>query len=70
MTTRRIISIKLTPDEIAEIIKAHLEAEGFEVGEDVDFSIETVTVGYGVNEQDVKKFGGCKVTCSMVVGGK
>lgn len=62
----RIVTIKLSREEVAKIIKEYLSEEGFVVDEDnINFNIETVWHGYGQDEHSEKEFTGCTVTCNM-----
>ena len=63
---KRIVKVKLEPDEIFSILSAHLTKEGFDV-QGINADVETVYEGYGVNEHAVKKFTGCTAACTMKV---
>ncbi len=66
MTVSRKLTINLSPDEVAEIIKEHLAKEGFDVNEtNIAFKLKTFGVGYGMYEHDETKFSGCEVTCEL-----
>lgn len=66
MKVTRTMIIKLSCEEITEIIKDYLSKEGFVVDEKkIDFNVETVWHGYGQDEHSEKEFTGCTVTCNM-----
>lgn len=46
--TLRSVSVTLSREELASIIKCHLEREGFEV-KDVDFRVTSRIEGYGMD---------------------
>lgn len=65
MRITRTITINLSREEIAEIIKDYLSAEGFEVNEkNIEFKVESYYEGYGLESQ-MKQFTGCNVVCTL-----
>lgn len=66
MQMTRKVTINISRDELAEIIKDYLSEEGFEVdAKNVNFNLETAYEGYGYDEHEVKKFTGCNVVCEL-----
>ena len=67
MKVTRTVTIKLSREELAEIIKDHLSKEGFTVDDTkhIDFDAKSVTRGYGMGEYQTTEFTGCTVTCNM-----
>ena len=66
MKVTRTMIIKLSCEEITEIIKDYLSKEGFVVdAKKIDFNVETVWHGYGQGEYSEKEFTGCTVSCEM-----
>ena len=66
MEMTRIVTIKLSREEVAKIIKEYLSEEGFVVDEDnINFNVETVWHGYGQGEYSEKEFSDCTVVCEM-----
>ena len=66
MEMTRIVTIKLSREEVAKIIKEYLSEEGFVVDEDnIYFNVEAVWYGYGQDEYSEKEFTGCTVTGNM-----
>lgn len=65
MKVERIMTISLSAEEIAKIIKQSLEKEGFDFTEkDVKFEIGKESQGYGMGEHDVTVLKGCSIKCS------
>lgn len=65
MKVERTMTISLSTEEIAKIIKQSLEKEGFDFTEkDVKFEIEKECKGYGMGEYDVTVLKGCSIKCS------
>ena len=66
MNVTRTITINLSKEEVAEIIKTHLIKEGFAIDtENIDFKMESKWYGYGRDEYEVKEFSGCSVSCRL-----
>ena len=64
MNITRTATIKLSREEVAQIIKDYLSEEGFSVYEkDIDFEVVDVSTGPQWDSYTVKKFTGCTVTC-------
>lgn len=58
-------TVYLSKEEVAEILKQHLESKGFTV-KDLDFEIGTITTGYGYSERDEKVFKGVNFKTEIV----
>lgn len=66
MNITRTATIKLSREEVAQIIKDYLSEEGFSVYEkDIDFEVVDVTTGPQWDPYTVNKFKGCTVTCKF-----
>lgn len=66
MEITRTLTVNLSPEEIAEIIKEYLVKEGFDVNvNDIEFIAKHGCEGYGASEYYVTKFTGCEVTCKL-----
>ena len=66
MNVTRTITVNLTKEEVAEIIKNHLNKEGFAVdAENIVFELSSKWCGYGMDEHKVEEFSGCSVTCKF-----
>lgn len=62
----RTIKVKLTPNELAEIVKDYLEKEGFEVDANgVDFISTSEIKGFGMSEHQEIIFKSCEVRCKL-----
>lgn len=55
----------LSKEEVAEILKQHLESKGFTV-ENLAFEMGTITTGYGYSERDEKVFKGVSFKTEIV----
>lgn len=63
------ITIKLSPDDVKQIIAEYLAKEGYSVKpDDIKFGISEKCHGYGMGEHYTTVFSGCSVKCD--VGGK
>lgn len=66
MEVTRTVTIKLTCEEVAEIIKDHLSQEGFIADtKSIEFDVPTVITGPQWDPYTVNKFKGCTVTCKL-----
>lgn len=66
MNITRTAIIKLSSQEVAEIIKDYLSQEGFVTDEkNIDFEVQAVTTGPQWDPYTVNKFKGCTVTCTF-----
>lgn len=66
MNITRTATIKLSREEVAQIIKDYLSEEGFSVYEkDINFEVVDVSTGPQWDPYTVKKFTGCTVTCKL-----
>ena len=66
MKINRTVTIKLSREEVSEIIKEYLSKEGFTIdAKSIDFNITSVWSGYGRDKHESKEFTGCTVTCKM-----
>ena len=57
--------IKLTSDEIADLVVGHLEAKGMKVVSDVTFKHGSRLSGYGPMESLTPYFDGCRVSVEV-----
>ena len=66
MNITRTATIKLSHEEVAQIIKDYLSKEGFVTDEkSIDFEVTAVTTGPQWDPYTVNKFKGCTVTCKF-----
>lgn len=66
MEIQRTVTVKLSPEEISEIIKSYLEKEGFKANsQKVEFEVKSHCEGIGYAEHTVYKFEGCTVVCKL-----
>lgn len=66
MEITRTVTIKLTREEVVEIIKEHLSQEGFTADtKNIEFDVPTVSIGPQWDPYTVNKFNGCTVTCKL-----
>ena len=67
MKINRTVTIKLSREELVEIIKDHLSKEGFTIDDTkhIDFDVKSITHGYGTGEYQTTEFTGCTVICNM-----
>lgn len=66
MEIQRTITVNLSPEELAEIIKEHLAKEGLEAEEkSADFKVSSHLEGYGYGEHEVLTFKGCSIVCKI-----
>jgi hypothetical protein len=56
------LTTELNEEQLKEVIIDFFEREGYKVNKkDIQFRIETTTIGYGMGERDVPCFNGCKI---------
>lgn len=59
------ITLTLDENEVKEIISLHLRCKGYDV-RDIELSVGTEWVGYGMDEHQVSRFKGCIASLSEV----
>lgn len=66
MDIHKKITIKISPNELKDIIIDYLIEHGYNVMDsDINFHVSTHLEGYGVGEHEVKSFDGCSVNINM-----
>lgn len=66
MKTNYTTTISLTPQEVSEILKEHIERRTGLSIDKVELTVGTTSYGYGNNERDVVDFTGAKLTGNAI----